>query len=95
MIGDQYETRAVMTPKDQLYDVHVPPGSLGIIIDTTPEGPAIHSLRPKSQLLGLVEPGDLIVGLDGGDTRMMTAATFTALMAEKSQSERRITLLKG
>jgi len=81
--------------KDQLYDVYAPPGPLGIIIDTTPEGPTIHSLRPKSQLVGLVSPGDSIVELDGVNTRNMTAATFTGLMAEKSESERKITLLKG
>lgn len=130
MIGDQYDTRAIMTPfapkrggngnvtpsrvrtnysfsspvsatrtrslrKDKLFDVYAPPGPLGIIIDTTPEGPMIHSLKPTSQLLGLVGPGDLIVGLDGVDTRNMTAATFTRLMAKRSQGERKITLLKG
>lgn len=129
LIGDQYDTRAIMTPftpkgnsgnatpsrrtnysfsspvnsvsrtrtarKDKLFDVYAPPGPLGIIIDTTPEGPMIHSLKPTSQLLGLVNPGDLIVGLDGVDTRNMTAATFTRLMAKRSQGERKITLLKG
>ena len=132
MLGDQYDTRAIMTPftpkgsgnnattpsgrqqrtnysfsspvsvtrarssrKDKLFDVYAPPGPLGIIIDTTPEGPMIHSLKPTSQLLGLVNPGDLIVGLDGVDTRNMTAATFTRLMAKRSQGERKITLLKG
>lgn len=128
MIGDQYDTRAIMTPftpkgngngtpsrrtgysfsspvsttsrtrssrKDKLFDVYAPPGPLGIIIDTTPEGPMIHSLKPTSQLSGLVNPGDLIVGLDGVDTRNMTAATFTRLMAKRSQGERKITLLKG
>ncbi|KAL7549833.1 hypothetical protein ACHAWF_013089 [Thalassiosira exigua] len=129
MIGDQYDTRAIMTPftpkggggngnstprrtnysfsspvsvtrarssrKDKLFDVYAPPGPLGIIIDTTPEGPMIHSLKPTSQLMGLVNPGDLIVGLDSVDTRNMTAATFTRLMAKRSQGERKITLLKG
>lgn len=81
--------------KEKLFDVTAPPGPLGIIIDTTPEGPMIHSLKPTSQLLGYVNPGDLIVGLDGVDTRNMTAATFTRLMAKRSQGERQMTLLKG
>ena len=126
MIGDQYDTRAIMTPfapkgngnatpsrtnysfgspasiapkriyhKDKLFDVYAPPGPLRIIIDTTPEGPMMNLLKPSSQLLGLVNPGDLIVGLDGVDTRNMTAATFTRLMAKRSQGERKITLVKG
>jgi hypothetical protein len=124
LIGDQYDTRAIMTPytpkgngngtpsrsnysfssptvrkyrsdKDKVFDVCAPPGPLGIIIDTTTEGPMIHSLKPSSELLGLVNPGDLIVGLDGVDTRNMTAATFTRLMAKRSHGERKITLQKG
>ncbi len=126
LIGDQYDTRAIMTPftpkgngngtpsrsnysfsspvsisrnrnyhEDKVFDVCAPPGPLGIIIDTTTEGPMIHSLKPSSELLGLVNPGDLIVGLDGVDTRNMTAATFTRLMAKRSHGERKITLQKG
>ena len=86
---------SAMSRKDKLFDVQAPPGPLGIIIDTTSDGPMIHSLKPTSQLLGLVNPGDLIVGLDGVDTRHMTAATFTRLMAKRSQGERQMTLLKG
>lgn len=99
---DENDTGAFITTqkssrsrKEKLFDCFAPPGPLGIIIDTTPEGPTIHSLKPTSQLLGLIKPGDLIVGLDGVDTRNMTAATFTRLMAKRSQGERKITLQKG
>jgi C-terminal processing protease CtpA/Prc len=51
-------------------------------------------LKRTSPMLGLINPGDLIVGLDDEDTRGMTAATLTRLMARKSaQKERKITLL--
>lgn len=77
-----------------LYDVFAPPGPLGIVVDTTKEGPVIHSLKATSVLLGLVGSGDLIVGLDDVDTRSMTAATLTRMMAKRShQTERKITLL--
>ncbi len=126
MIGNQYNTRAIMTPftpkgygnrtpsrtnygfsspasitqtlsyhKDKLFGVYAPPGQLGIIINTTPKGPMIHLLKPLLQLLWLVNPGDLIVGLDGVNTQDMTAATFTRLMAKHNQGERKITLMKG
>ena len=120
LIGDQYDTSAIMSPftpkrgkgfsfgspmshltmstceqRGKLYNINAPPGPLGIIIDTTSEGPMIHSLKPTSQLLGLVDSGDVIVGLDGVDTRNMTAATFTRLMAKRSQGERTITMIKG
>ena len=76
------------------YVVEAPQGPLGIIIDTTPEGPMVHAIKPTSQLLGSIAPGDIIVGLDSVDTRQMTAPTLTRLMASKSQQvERKITLL--
>ena len=78
----------------ELYDVFAPAGPIGIIVDTTKDGPVVHSLKATSPMLGLIGPGDLIVGLDDEDTRSMTAATLTRLMAKKcSQKERKITLL--
>ena len=77
-----------------LYDVFAPAGPIGIVVDTTKHGPSVHSLKSTSPMLGLINPGDLIVGLDDTDTRGMTAATLTRLMARKStQKERKITLL--
>jgi hypothetical protein len=77
-----------------LYDVYAPPGALGIVVDTTKDGPVIHSMKASSTLLGLAGAGDLIVGLDDMDTRSMTAATLTRLMAKRAhQPERKLTLL--
>ena len=82
------------TPQSGLYDVFAPAGPIGIVVDTTKHGPAVHSLKRTSPMLGLINPGDLIVALDDEDTRGMTAATLTRLMARKSsQKERKITLL--
>lgn len=81
-------------PTAGLYDVFAPAGPIGIVVDTTKDGPAVHSLKPNSPMMGLINPGDLIVGLDDQDTRSMTAATLTRLMAKKAgQKERKITLL--
>lgn len=80
--------------KTGLYDVFAPSGPLGIVVDTTRNGPVVHSTKPTSPLLNLISSGDLIVGLDDMDTRSMTAATLTRLMAKRShQPERKITLL--
>lgn len=79
-----------------VYDVFAPAGPIGIVVDTTKDGPAVHSLKSTSPMLGLINPGDLIVGLDDMDTRAMTAASLTRLMAQKAnQKERKITLLAG
>eukprot|EP00554_Chaetoceros_debilis_P003324 CAMPEP_0194080556 /NCGR_PEP_ID=MMETSP0149-20130528/6556_1 /TAXON_ID=122233 /ORGANISM="Chaetoceros debilis, Strain MM31A-1" /LENGTH=833 /DNA_ID=CAMNT_0038762305 /DNA_START=114 /DNA_END=2615 /DNA_ORIENTATION=+ len=74
---------------------YAPPGPLGVIIDTTAEGPMVHSIKPTSQLLGSMAPGDVVVGLDNIETRQMTAPALTRLMARKSQQpKRKITLLR-
>lgn len=85
-----------LTSQGEVYDCYAPPGPLGIVIDTTADGPVIHSLKPTSQLLGLINAGDLVIALDDIDTRGMTAATVTRLMAKRSQQpQRKITLLRG
>ena len=66
------------------------PGALGIIIDSTVDGPMIYSVKPTSQLLGTLNPGDIVVGLDGIDTSQMAAPDLTLLMARKSQQPQRI-----
>lgn len=82
--------------KPESYDVFAPSGPIGIVVDTSKNGPTVHSLKSTSPMLGLINPGDLIIGLDDEDTRKMTAATLTRLMAKKSrQKERKITLLSA
>jgi len=80
--------------KPESFDVFAPSGPIGIVVDTSKNGPAVHSLKSTSPMLGLINPGDLIIALDDEDTRKMTAASLTRLMAKKSrQKERKITLL--
>lgn len=76
------------------YDVFAPPGALGIIIDTTDKGCIVYSLKKSSAMQGLMNRGDLIIGLDNFDVRHMDAASLTKLMAKKSkQAERKFTLI--
>jgi hypothetical protein len=91
---DTQAQEALTVKRSGLYDVFAPAGALGIVVDTTRDGPVVHSMKSTSPLLGLMSPGDLIVGLDDIDTRSMTAATLTRAMAKLSdQPERKITLL--
>ena len=94
-IGDENSLNALRS-KPESYDVYAPSGPIGIVVDTSKNGPAVHSLKSTSPMLGLINPGDLIIALDDEDTRKMTAASLTRLMAKKSrQKERKITLLSS
>eukprot|EP00594_Rhizosolenia_setigera_P018476 CAMPEP_0178977952 /NCGR_PEP_ID=MMETSP0789-20121207/24833_1 /TAXON_ID=3005 /ORGANISM="Rhizosolenia setigera, Strain CCMP 1694" /LENGTH=702 /DNA_ID=CAMNT_0020667525 /DNA_START=375 /DNA_END=2482 /DNA_ORIENTATION=- len=78
----------------QFYEVSAPPGLLGLVIDSSLEGPCVYNVKEDSPLLGLVEEDDVIVSIDGIDTREMSATVFTEyLLAKKDEPERLITIL--
>jgi len=87
-------SKKLMSIPRELYDAYAPPGPLGIVIDTTSDGPVVHSMKTNSPLINLIQIADVIVSIDDIDTRCMNAATLTRLMARKSQQpQRKITLL--
>jgi C-terminal processing protease CtpA/Prc len=68
-------------------------GKLGIVIDTTLEGPIVHKINPQSPLEGSLFPGDIIVAIDDVDTRAMSASAITALMVRTANLRRTLTVL--
>ena len=69
-----------------------PSGKLGIVIDTTVEGPVVHNVNEGSRLQGLIFPGDIIIAIDNVDTRAMSASAITALMVKTAENERTLTV---
>ena len=74
-------------------EVFAPAGKLGIIVDSSKDGPIIHSINGDSPLVGQVFPGDYITAIDGEDTSNWSAYNVTKLVALKSGSIRKLTLL--
>lgn len=72
--------------------VVAPAGKLGIVIDTTLEGPVVHRVNPGSPLEGVLFPGDIIVAIDDVDTRAMSASSITALMIKTANKKRNLTV---
>lgn len=66
---------------------------MGIVIDTTLDGPVIHSVSDSSPLVGQIFPGDIIVAVNNIDTRAMSAQAITSLMARTSTRRRKMTVL--
>jgi C-terminal processing protease CtpA/Prc len=66
---------------------------LNIVIHSTKDGPAVHTVKPGSSLEGHLFPGNLIIAVDNVDTRTFTAEQVMKMMAAKSGFERKITVL--
>mmetsp|Transcript_3992 Transcript_3992/g.8582 ORF Transcript_3992/g.8582 Transcript_3992/m.8582 type:complete len:846 (+) Transcript_3992:171-2708(+) len=82
-------------PKNDLYECKAPPGSLGLVVDTTPLGLRVNSLNPLSPLFGMVASGDIIVGVDELDAVGMESGDFMEVIMQRSHQENRIfTLLR-
>lgn len=89
-------SRQSVRTKDQVHFCSAPMGPLGLIIDSSPNGPFIHLLKPNSPMTGLLKPGDYIIAVDDVDTHQMNAAALTQLMAKLAANPvRKITFRKG
>lgn len=93
--GSELSSRAMSTLPQNMVSrtVLVPPGKLGIVIDTTLEGPVVHKINPQSPVAGKLFLGDIIVAVDDVDTRAMSASAITGLMVRTANSQRKFTVL--
>jgi hypothetical protein len=93
--GDEMSSHAMSSLRQNMISrtVIAPPGKLGIVIDTTLEGPVVHKINPQSPLEGTLFPGDIIVAIDDVDTRAMSASAITALMVRTANLRRKLTVL--
>jgi hypothetical protein len=92
-VGGDLSTEVSVRPNMTSREIMAPPGKLGIVIDTTLEGPVVHKVNPGSALEDKIYPGDIIVAIDDVDTRAMSASAITALMVKTANQERRLTVL--
>jgi hypothetical protein len=74
-------------------DCYAPPGKLAIVIHSTKDGPAVHTVKKGSSLEGHIFPGDLIISVDNVDTRSYSAEQVMKMMTAKTRFERKITVL--
>lgn len=75
--------------------VIAPPGKLGIIIDTTIEGPVVHKINNGSPMTGTLLPGEIIIAIDEVDCRALSAAAITQLMIKTTGRDRKLTIARS
>ena len=88
-------TDTTSTPRQAIVcrDCLAPPGKLKIIIHSTKDGPAVHTVKEGSVLEGQIFPGDLIISVDTVDTRSYSAEQVMKMMTARTGFERKITVL--
>lgn len=75
--------------QDECFEVSVPPGKLGIIIDLSPESgePEVRAIRADSVLASQIKMGDRLLSVDNQTCAEMTAEEVSKLIAVKSDQE--------
>lgn len=75
--------------EEKRFEVQVPPGKLGMVIDTPNGGvPVVHAIKPESVLANKVKVGDRLISVDGEDVTTMTAVQVSKLISIKSNKQR-------
>ena len=86
------ELRADTGKAKNLRGVNVPPGPLGIKLESSPEGPVVCVVESTSPLNGAVFPGDIITQFDSQDTVALSAEELLSLMARNVEKTKTLIL---
>jgi hypothetical protein len=81
---------------DEKFEIDVPPGKLGMVIDTPHGGiPVVHAIKSESILADRVRVGDRLVAVDGEDVTAMTAVQVSKLISLKADQQRLLTFVRA
>jgi len=81
--------RQYTEPEEQIRII-VPPGKLGVVIDTPDGIPMVHALKDTSILATKIRVGDKLVSVDGEDITAMQALHVSKMISERSQNPTRV-----
>lgn len=77
------------------FDVNVPPGKLGVVMDNSPSGtPMVFAVKPESVLSRDVQVGDRLLAVDHEDVTVMSAIQVSKLISLKNDQERTLTFCR-
>jgi Protocadherin len=73
----------------------VPPGKLGMVIDTPDDSPPlVHAIKPGSVLDGKVQVGDLLITVDDRNVTDWSAVQVSKLISARSDQQRTLVFLR-
>ncbi len=79
----------------EIFDIHIPPGVIGLVIDVIDEGwPVVRSVKKESVIADNVAVGDRIISIDGDDMRNLTHSAVSTILNQYSEVERMMTVMR-
>ena len=83
--------------KEEVVHIFVPPGKLGVVIDTPDDGfPVVHAVKDNSVIANRIMVGDKLVAVDDEDVRPMTAINVSKMITRKSANPaRKLTVIRA
>jgi len=81
---------------EEILDLEVPPGTLGLILDSPDSGwPIVHDVKSLSIVRGFVKEGDRLVSIDGKDVRAIKSMELSTIMNKHCEQSRTVTIFRG
>ena len=92
LLLDRLYDRKSLLPQTTTFEVILPAGKAGMVLNSTDDGgPTIHLIKDSCVVAGSVRLGDRLVEVDGQDCTRLTALEASRLLGKKSdQPERRL-----
>lgn len=76
--------------REETFEVSVPPGKLGVVIDTPTEGPpTVYAVKNTSPLFGKLQVGDCLIQVDDEDVSSFSAVRVSKLIGRKAKNPER------
>lgn len=96
VFSDEESFEQQYSTAEDRFEVTVPPGKLGMVIDTPNGGvPVVHAIKSESILSNRVKVGDRLVAVDEEDVTAMTAVQVSKLISLKSDQERVLSFVRA
>ena len=90
------KTLKVMYMSGEQFEVTIPPGPLGIILESNDEGvPTVMMIKEQSVLVDEVRAGDRLISVDETDVSVMLASEVAKLIQSKKGEERKLVFVRG
>lgn len=90
--GEAKDTAEHITEGGKTKVIIVPPGKLGIVIESTDNGPVVYRVNQDSSLRGKLQQGDVILAIDGVPTKNMDNTFLSDLIISGQNQTRRFTI---